>query len=194
MKKFDELKDIWSTNEPNTNSTQAKLFTKKDELTLLKNQYLFSGIGLFCLTVFIVWFTYFNKQKFLFEISYIALSSLAVCTTIMVMINLYNVFLISKLDETLAPRFYLSKWHEFYQLRFRFFSLYAPFLFLAMLFSFAVYLPEILGYYPTVYYKVAFVIGIVMFYFIYFIVGKKSILKEKMKLNEINNSMQMLEN
>lgn len=193
MKNFDAIKHIWSENEPDTNTSAHPMSkSKKDHLSLLSDRYLLSAIGLFSFTLFVVWFAFLSDRNFMFDLSYTALSLLAICSFIMVLINLYNVFLIRKLNETLPPKVYLNHWLLFYTKRFLFFRRYAPILFIATCFSFALYVPEILGYYPTSYYKTGFVVFIILIFIVFHLLGKKSLSDEKRKLNELNATFQML--
>ncbi|SMD43968.1 hypothetical protein SAMN00777080_2582 [Aquiflexum balticum DSM 16537] len=195
MKKFDDLKSIWAENQMNA-SDLAHAFGKKkiNSLAVMKQQYIVSAIGLFGTTVFILWFGFLSGKNFKFEISYTALAILAVCLAINMLINLYNVLLISKLDDTLAPQEYLKHWLNFYKNRLRFFRLYAPILLITFCLSFALYVPEILGYYPNTYYKIGFILFIILTFFASYLMGKSATREEKIKLNELNNTFQLLSN
>lgn len=195
MKKFDDLKSIWSENQLNTNDLAHSFGNKKiNSLAVMKQQYILSAIGLFGTTVFILWFGFLSGKNFKFDISYTALGILAVCLVIIVSINLYNVFLISKLDETLAPKEYLKHWLNFYKKRLRFFRLYAPILLITFCISFALYVPEILGYYPNTDYKIGFIFFMILIFFASYLMGKSATREEKIKLNELNDTFQSLSN
>jgi hypothetical protein len=193
MKNFDEIKKLWSENETDLNvSPQFLLHSKKDQIHFFKKQYGLGAIGSTGVALFFVWFTFFSNRSFNFELSSTALSIMAGCSLVIAMINLYNLFLISKIDETLAPKEYLSRWVAFYSTRFQFFRLYAPVLFLAFCLSFVLYLPEILGYYPNTTYKTGFIVFIILIFIGIKLFGRRSILEEKMKLNNLNHTIRTL--
>lgn len=193
MKNFNDIKGIWTENEPGPFiSAQSLSKRKKGQLSFLQKKYSLSATGLIGFTMFVLGFTFFRDSGFIYELSYIALFLIAGCSLIMVLINLHNIFLLSKIHETLAPKEYLTRWSLFYTYRLRFFRFYSPALFLILCFSFSLYLPEILGYYPTAYYKAGFVLFIIIVFLGYRMLGKRSILEEKMRLNELNNTIRML--
>jgi hypothetical protein len=193
MKDFNDIRNLWSDNQTTSPLSFDSLANrKKDQIGFFKRQYKLSALGLFSVTIFILWFAFGSDRNFIFELSYAALALISICLFIMVLINLHNVFLISKIDETIAPKEYLNRWFKFYRNRFQFFRIYGPTLFLSLLVSFALYIPEILGYYPNTPYKIGFVIFIFVFFIIYLKLGKKAVREEKMKLNELNNTIRML--
>ncbi|MDD4374931.1 MAG: hypothetical protein PHG67_13540 [Bacteroidales bacterium] len=193
MKEFDDLKTIWSVNQTQTKDTAGFLGKKKSHpLSYLKKQYALSTMGLFASVVFILWFGFLSGKEFTFEISYTALALLAVSLFVILFVNIYNVFLISKLDETLAPKEYLNHWRNFYKKRLRFFSVYAPVISIILCLSFLLYVPEIIGYYPNIYYKTEFVFFLILVFFVSYILGKNASREEKIKLNELNEVFNLL--
>lgn len=193
MKEFKDLKTIWSQNQPTTNDLSHTFSKKKNNpLMLMKKQYILSAIGSFATAVFILWFGFFSGKYFMFEISYTALALLAVCLIINMFININNVFLIINLDETLTPKEYLNHWLNFYKKRLRFFRVYAPILILTFCLSFSLYVPEILGYYPSTYYKIGFIFFLILIFIASYLMGKNATREEKMKLNELNCTLQLL--
>jgi hypothetical protein len=193
MKSFNDIKNIWSEikSDPET-TTPFHVDRKRDQLSLLKKQYGLSALGLVSLTAFILWFAFLSDKDFVYDLSYIALVLIATCSIIMVLVNLHNVLLISRIDETMDPKEYLDRWFKFYKKRLRFFSLYGPALFFILCISFGLYVPEILGYYPTANYKIGFVFFLLMIFLGYIVLGKNAVKEEKMKLDEIGKNMRML--
>lgn len=193
MKEFDDLKNVWSQDEPATfDFARAFNNTNNNPISQMKKHYTLSTLGLSATTTFIVWFGFFSGREFMFEISYTALTILSVCLSVILLINIYTVFLISKLDETLVPKEYLNNWLNFYTKRLRFFRVYAPILVTTMTFSFALYVPEIMGYYPNMYYKIGFIFFLFLILFTSYLLGKNAADAEKMKLNELNGTFQSL--
>ncbi len=193
MKNFDQLQDLWTENESTFHKSPPSLNNMKtDKLAFLKRQYGLSATGLFCFTLFTVWFGFFSQRNLIFELSYTALVLLALSSFIMVLINLQNVLLISRIDETRAPNEYLNDWVKFYNKRIQFIKFYGPALFIVFAISFGLYIPEILGYYPTTNYKIGFVIFTLVLFAASIGLGKQAVKEESFRLSELDHRIQML--
>ena len=193
MKEFKDLQNIWSEDEKRSSlKVKALDQAKNNRLDFLKKQFKISALGTFCVALFFIWFTFFSNTNLNFELSYIALILITSCVIITVLINVYNVYLINQINETLEPKAYLQQWFNFYQKRFRFYKFYGPLILLLFCTSFSFYIPEILGYYPNINYRVGFIIFTVFIFVGIFFLGNKNTDQEKKKLQEIKKNMEML--
>lgn len=193
MKNFDQLQDLWKENEPIIQrSKPISKDMKTDKLALLKRQYRLSAFGLFCFTLFTLWFGFFSQRDLIFELSYAALALIAFCSFTMVLINLQNVYLINRIDETNVPKEYLNDWVNFYNKRIQFMKFYGPAFFIVFVISFGLYVPEILGYYPTDNYKIGFVIFTLFLFAASIGLGKQAVNEEKLKLSELDHHIRGL--
>lgn len=193
MKNFNDLKDIWSAGNRDTKDIiSTRQLQKRSQITIMKKQLETSTAmtGLFIL--FILWFTFLRNGTLKYEQSYVSLLLIAACSLLLILLNLKSLVSLNKLNETEPPREYLKRWVVFYKHRMLFYKYYSTLLFGAFCVSFAIYLPEILGRYPSIEYKVGFIIMLIILLISSIIFSKKLAKQEKLKLKMLNNRIDNL--
>lgn len=195
MQNFDSFKEMWkqpvgsTTATPGTfNFSRASVNSKK---SLMKQQQ--TGAIVLTLTgILIALMAAFGNFQFKHFYTYAAMILLALICLGQAAVLLYTYNKIKNIDDAAAPPEHLKQWEDYYAFRQRQISVNTPLYYLLLNLAMGIYLWEVMSGRPIVNVTIFLALYIAWMLFAIFYLGKRSIKKERQKLQGIMDELRVL--
>ncbi len=196
MQDFDSLKKIWQEERE-----EVKVVVHPGELSRssirnrnwLKNTQLIGGIGQLITAGFISWMIFFGNFGFRFWYTYLSMVMVILLCLWQAATMLYMFKRIQSIDDTATPTVHLQYWEAYYATRMKIMKIQVPVFIILLTLAIGIYYIEILSgrpFWPAV---TVILITIAWILFAYFYLGKKSIRKEKARLQALMDELREVE-
>lgn len=196
MQDFDALKKIWQEESGKARqiSTPAELSsTSQRNRNWLKNTQLLGAVGQIFTAVFISWMIFYGNFGFRYWYTYFSMGLVVLLSLMQTAIMLYTYAKINAIDDAATPSAHLRQWEEYYALRMRMIQFQAPVFTLLLSLAIGIYYIEVLSFMKILQASIAVVITAAWILFAYFYLGKRSLRKEKARLQSIIDELKEVE-
>lgn len=196
MQDFDALKKIWQEEPGKARqiSTPAELSsTSQRNRKWLKNTQLIGAIGQIFTAAFITWMIFYGNFGFKYWYTYFSMGLIVLLSLMQMGIMFYTYSKINAIDDAAAPSAHLRQWEEYYAMRMRMIQFQAPVFTILLTLAIGIYYIEVLSFMKFLQASIAVVVTAAWILFAYFYLGKRSIRKEKRRLQSIIDELKEVE-
>ena len=191
MDNFDSFKNLWqqpiAASAP-IDSQWLKRTTATHQRKLERIQLIGAGT-LFLTAVLLLLIGFGIDLQFRSILTYVAIVLLAAICVGQGIINLNVYSRLRHIDVTAAVTNHLQQWEDYYAFRKRLIRINGPVYYLLLNGAFGLYFIEILGMMPITARIIALSVYVAWMLFAYFVLGKRTLLKEEQRLTEIIDSL-----
>jgi hypothetical protein len=191
MDNFDSFKNLWqqpiAASAP-IDSQWLKRTTATHQRKLERIQLIGAGT-LFLTAVLLLLIGFGIDLQFRSILTYVAIVLLAAICVGQGIINLNVYSRLRHIDVTAAVTNHLQQWEDYYAFRKRLIRINGPVYYLLLNGAFGLYFIEILGMMPITARIIALSVYAAWMLFAYFVLGKRTLLKEEQRLTEIIDSL-----
>lgn len=196
MKEFDAIKDLWQHSEPNEQNTldlQAITHQSKDTKEKLMRPLFIGSIILFITPFFVIWVVYFSGVQLNWLTTHISLGLMCSVVWLQSLITFFTWKKLQVIDDTATPALHLQQWEAYYAFRKKQLKWNMPVYFTLLTAAMGLYFVELLQGWSLGYILLLLAVFIAWMLYSYFVLGKRILLKEEMRLKGIIDNLKMIE-